>query len=66
MRFLTTPIHEGDVIAATVTKVLPFGVLVETSAGVPGLMRSGPVELGAVLSVRVDEFDGERFAASRA
>ncbi|MGI5127890.1 hypothetical protein ACQEVB_13855 [Pseudonocardia sp. CA-107938] len=60
---MTTPIHEGDVIAVRVTKVLPFGVLVETSTGVPGLMRPGRVELGAVVDVRVDEFDGERFSA---
>ncbi|MFD2762648.1 hypothetical protein [Micromonospora eburnea] len=48
----------------TVTKVLPFGVLVETPAGVPGLVRGARAEVGAVTTVRVHEFDGERFAAS--
>jgi ribosomal protein S1 len=36
---MNTPLQAGDVVAATVTKVLPFGVLVETTAGVPGLVH---------------------------
>jgi predicted RNA-binding protein with RPS1 domain len=63
---MTTPMHVGDVVAVTVTKVLPFGVLVETQAGVPGLVRSGKAEVGTVVDVRVQEFDGQRFAASLA
>jgi len=61
---MTTPMRSGDVVAATVTKVLPFGVLVEAPAGVPGLVRSAKAEVGAVVTVRVREFDGQRFAAS--
>ena len=61
---MTTPMHVGDVVAATVTKVLPFGVLVETPAGVRGLVRSAAAEVGAIVNVRVREFDGQRFAAS--
>ncbi|MCW3815910.1 hypothetical protein ONA91_15810 [Micromonospora sp. DR5-3] len=62
---MTTPMRAGDVIAATVTKVLPFGVLVETPAGVPGLVRGTKAEVGTVVTVRVREFDGQRFAASQ-
>ncbi|MEU5720832.1 hypothetical protein [Micromonospora sp. NPDC047738] len=61
---MTTPMRAGDVVAVTVTKVLPFGVLVETPAGVPGLVRSAKAEVGTVVNVRVREFDGQRFGAS--
>jgi hypothetical protein len=61
---MTTPMRAGDVVAVTVTKLLPFGVLVVTPAGVHGLVRSAKAEVGAVVNVRVSEFDGERFAAS--
>ncbi|HWO64324.1 MAG TPA: hypothetical protein VNO31_30255 [Umezawaea sp.] len=60
---MTTPMQTGDVIAVSVTKVLPFGVLVETPAGVPGLVRSATAEVGQVVDVRVVEFDGRRFSA---
>lgn len=49
----------GDVVTATVTTSLPFGVLVE-SAGVPGLVRGAQSESGAELRLRVIEFDAER------
>ncbi len=57
----------GDVITATVTKTLPFGVLVE-HAGVPGLVRKASDEVGAELTLRVLEFDADerRFSASPA
>jgi predicted RNA-binding protein with RPS1 domain len=61
---MTTPMRVGDVVVATVTKVLPFGVLVETPAGMHGLVRSTGAEVGAVVSVRVRDFDGQRFAAN--
>jgi predicted RNA-binding protein with RPS1 domain len=61
---MTTPIRNGDVIAVSVTKVLPFGVLVETPAGVPGLVRSAAAGIGHVVNVRVDDFDGQRFSAT--
>jgi predicted RNA-binding protein with RPS1 domain len=60
---MTTPMQVGDVVAVTVTKVLPFGVLVETPAGVHGLVRSAEAEVGTVVKVRVREFDGQRFSA---
>ncbi|MFB9235066.1 hypothetical protein ACFFWC_05880 [Plantactinospora siamensis] len=63
---MTTPMREGDVLAVTVTKVLPFGVLVETPAGVPGLVPGATAGVGTPVDVRVGEFDGRRFAASLA
>ncbi len=61
------PLAAGDVITATVTKSLPFGVLVEY-ADVPGLVKSAQGELGAELSLRVLEFDPaeRRFSAELA
>lgn len=61
---MNTPMRSGDVIAVSVTKVVPFGVLVETPAGVPGLVRSATYAVGEVVNVRVVEFDGERFSAT--
>jgi predicted RNA-binding protein with RPS1 domain len=61
---MTTPMQAGDIVAATVTKVLPFGVLVETPAGVHGLVRTAKAEVGSVVNVRVREVDGQRFAGS--
>ena len=61
---MTTPMRAGDVVAATVTKVLPFGVLVETTAGVPGLVHPAQAQVGTVVRVRVHEFDGSRFGAA--
>ena len=63
---MTTPMRIGDVIRVSVTKVLPFGVLVETPAGVPGLVRPATAEVGQVVNVRVAEFDGQRFSAKLA
>jgi predicted RNA-binding protein with RPS1 domain len=61
---MTTPLEVGAVVAVSVTKVVPFGVLVETPAGMHGLVRGATAEVGAVVNVRVHEFDGQRFAAS--
>lgn len=57
----------GEVIAATVTKSVPFGVLVEHS-GVPGLVRGSTGEPGAELTLRVLEFEAarQRFSAELA
>ncbi|WP_315551624.1 hypothetical protein [Microbacterium aurum] len=54
-------------IAATVTKSLPFGVLVEY-ADVPGLARGVDSAPGDTLSLRVLEFDStqRRFSAELA
>jgi predicted RNA-binding protein with RPS1 domain len=63
---MTTPMRIGEVIAVSVTKVLPFGVLVETPAGVPGLVRPATAEVGQVVNVRVAALDGQRFSAKLA
>ena len=58
----------GDVIEATVTKSLPFGVLVQTADDVPGLVRGARADAGATIRVRVTMYDAElaRFAADLA
>jgi hypothetical protein len=58
------PIVVGDVITASVTKSVPFGVLVEY-AGVPGLVSSVNAEPGADVLARVTAYDTveRRFAA---
>jgi hypothetical protein len=55
----------GDEVVAVVTTVTPFGVLVRTDTGVPGLVRAARDDVGTVLRLRVVEFDpGEhRFSA---
>ena len=57
----------GDVVAATVTKSLPFGVLVEY-ADVSGLAKGVNAAPGAKLSLRVLESDStqRRFSAELA
>jgi hypothetical protein len=61
------PIEAGDEITATVTKIVPFGVLVEY-AGVPGLVRGAHGEPGTTLELRVVEYDAaeRRFSAAAA
>lgn len=49
-------LSSGDVVTATVTKSLPFGVLVEYE-NVPGLAKGVTGEPGAELELRVLEFD---------
>lgn len=58
------PIMTGDVFDVTITKSLPFGVLVEYD-GVAGLVRGTTGEPGDSLRVRVSEYDAaaRRFAA---
>ncbi|MFE6736415.1 hypothetical protein [Microbacterium sp. NPDC057650] len=60
-------LKSGDIVAATVTKPVPFGVLVEY-AGVPGLVRGTNGVSGTVLNLRVIEFDSaqHRFSAELA
>lgn len=55
----------GDEIDAFVTFVKPFGLLVETDTGVPGLVRGANAEVGATVRVRVIEYDAvePRFSA---
>ena len=51
---LPTP---GDVIDVTVTTVKPFGSLVETSDGTPGLVRPAIGANGTTLQVTVTDVD---------
>ncbi|MBO0825556.1 MAG: hypothetical protein J2P27_17150 [Actinobacteria bacterium] len=53
-------IKPGDTVQATVTKVLPFAVLVETAAGMPGLVRRVGPRQGDVLAVNVTAVDDEQ------
>ncbi len=59
------PVRAGDVVTATVTRAVPFGVFVEY-AGVPGLVRRAQAEAGAELRVRVVDYDAaeRRFSAT--
>ncbi|WP_425953985.1 hypothetical protein [Xylanimonas sp. McL0601] len=55
----------GETLDVVVTRELPFGVLVETGAGVAGLVRGARGSAGATLRVRVVESDAAlgRFSA---
>jgi ribosomal protein S1 len=56
--------HVGDVIAAQVTRVVPFGALVE-AAGVPGLLvTDDPPAAGSRLDVRVETVDPDKHRVS--
>ena len=57
-----TLLKPGDEIDVVVTSAKPFGLFVESDAGLSGLVRGGSAAVGATLSVRVIEFDA---AASR-
>ncbi len=60
-----TALHPGDQLIARVTQRTPFGVLVETESGIPGLVLESTAEAGESLTVRVESFDAEkvRFSA---
>jgi small subunit ribosomal protein S1 len=50
----------GDVLAGTVTKIVPFGVFVRVAGGVEGLLRNatdGSVQPGDAIRVVVGEID---------
>ncbi|MGV9680587.1 hypothetical protein ACWDSJ_35395 [Nocardia sp. NPDC003482] len=61
-------IRAGAEIDAVVQLVKPFGLLVRTGTGVPGLVRGASAETGATIRVRVLEFDSDalRFSAALA
>jgi len=61
------PPSSGDVIDVVIAKVLPFGALVETGSGVPGLVRGAVGDIGATLRVEVVDVDEaeHRFSARR-
>jgi tellurite resistance protein TehA-like permease len=54
-----TGIHPrpGDEIDVVVTSAAPFGILVRTRAGVPGLVTGASAEVGAVVRVCVVDYD---------
>ncbi|MEV6330646.1 hypothetical protein [Streptomyces sp. NPDC051909] len=60
-----TLLNVGDEIDVVVTSAKPFGLLIESDSGVPGLVRGGRAAAGATVRVRVTEFDAveSRFSA---
>jgi hypothetical protein len=50
----------GDIVGVTVTKVLPFAVLVETATGMPGLVKHVGPQHGDVLTVNVTAVDDDQ------
>jgi ribosomal protein S1 len=53
--------HVGDVVDGRVTKVVPFGALMEVADGVPGLLvGERRPEAGSTVPVRIKEIDAER------
>jgi hypothetical protein len=53
-------VKPGDTVRVTVTKVLPFGVLVETATGMPGLVRHIGPRQGDVIAVSVTAVDDQQ------
>jgi ribosomal protein S1 len=50
-----------DVVQARVTKVVPFGVLVEVAEGIPGLLVGDTTPtVGATIPARIKEIDHEK------
>jgi ribosomal protein S1 len=62
------PLHHGDDVDAVVTTVTPFGVLVQTDDGVPGLVRGARNAVGTPVHLHVLEYDDvqHRFSAELA
>jgi ribosomal protein S1 len=60
-----TPLSPGEEVDAVVTTVAPFGVVVRTATGVPGLVRGAAEAVGQVVHLRAVEFDAtrQRFSA---
>ncbi|MEU8620195.1 hypothetical protein [Streptomyces sp. NPDC048623] len=60
-----TLLKAGDEVDAAVTSAKPFGLLIESDSGVPGLVRGGRAAVGATVRVRVTEYDAveSRFSA---
>jgi ribosomal protein S1 len=53
-------VKPGDTVRVTVTKVLPFAVLVETATGMPGLVKHVGSQCGDALTVTVTAVDDEQ------
>jgi ribosomal protein S1 len=61
----TTTLRTGDQLVARVTQSTPFGALIESESGIPGLVLESSAQVGDTLTVRVESFDAEkvRFSA---
>ena len=59
-------VKPGDTVRVTVTKVLPFAVLVETATGMPGLVKHVGPRQGDVITVNVTAVDDgqQRFSGN--
>ena len=59
-------VKPGDTVRVTVTKVLPFAVMVETATGMPGLVKHAGPQHGDVITVNVTAVDdaGQRFSGA--
>ena len=53
-------VKPGDTVRVTVTKVLPFAVLVETATGMPGLVKHVGPQQGDVMTVTVAAVDDDQ------
>jgi ribosomal protein S1 len=53
-------VKPGDTVRVTVTKVLPFAVLVETATGMPGLVKRVEPRHGDVVTVTVTAVDDDQ------
>jgi ribosomal protein S1 len=53
-------VRPGDTVRVTVTKVLPFAVLVETATGMPGLVKHVGPQHGDVMTVTVTAVDDDQ------
>ena len=55
----------GDVLTAKVTTVLPYGFLVESTTGIPGLVTGAQAGIGEQVRLKVTSVDVEknRFSA---
>ncbi len=53
-------VKPGDTVRVTVTKVLPFAVLVETASGMSGLVKHVGPRHGDVITVTVTAVDDEQ------
>ena len=59
-------VKQGDTVRVTVTKVLPFAVLVETATGMPGLVKHVGPQHGDVMTVTVTAVDDDQHRFSGA
>jgi ribosomal protein S1 len=61
-------LNPGDEIDVVVKFAKPFGLLVQSGSGVPGLVRGASAEVGVTVRVRVIEYDAteSRFSAKLA